>query len=232
MTIHVGLGTGDRISQTQSLMAIWQMQQAAIPMGIATPGHMYQTAVKVIENAGFKDVQSFVQDPRKMPPPPPQPPLPLQIEQMKMQADMQKTQAQMQAEIQKFQAEAQQAMEVERMKAQAKLQEVQANLELQASNDRRDAEREAMKAQYEAQLEQMRMELDKYKVDMDNRTRITVAQIAKMGEENAMNVDMPDMAPAPKPHELMAQAIAMLAETMNRPKQVVRDENGKVVGVQ
>ena len=232
MTIHVGLGTGDRISQTQSLMAIWQMQQAAIPMGIATPGHMYQTAVKVIENAGFKDVQSFVQDPRKMPPPPPQPPLPLQIEQMKLQAEAQKFQAQAQADIQRFQAEAQAQAQVEQLKAQAKLQEVQANLELQASNDRRDAEREAMKAQYEAQIEQMRMELDKYKVDMDNRTRITVAQIAKMGEENAMNVDMPDMAPAPKPHELMAQAIAMLAETMSRPKQVVRDENGKVVGVQ
>jgi len=42
---------------------------------------------------------------------------------------------------------------------------------------------------------------------------------------------MPMDAPAPKPHEMMAQAIAMLAETMNRPKQVVRDESGKVVGV-
>jgi len=231
MTIHVGLGTGDRMAQTQSLMSIWQMQQAAMPMGIVTPKHLYQTAVKVIENAGFKDVQSFLQDPSKQPPQPPQPPLPLQIEQMKLQADMQKFQAQAQAEIQKFQAETQQTMEVEKLKAQAKLQEVQANLELQASNDQRDAQREAMKAQYEAQLEQLRLELDKYKTDQDNRTRITVAQISKLGAEEAMQVDMPMDAPAPKPHEMMAQAIAMLAEKLDRPKQVVRDESGKVIGV-
>lgn len=141
MTIHVGLGTGDRVAQTQSLMAIWQMQQAALPMGISTPGHMYQTAVKMVENAGFKDVQAFVQDPRKLPPQPPQPPLPLQIEQMKLQADIQKTQAQM----------------------QAKLQEVQANLELQAANDRRDSQREQLKAQLDAQLEQQRMDFERWK---------------------------------------------------------------------
>jgi hypothetical protein len=127
MTIHVGLGTGDRIAQTQSLMSIWQLQQAAIPMGIATPKHMYQTAIKVIENAGFKDVQSFVQDPSKMPPPPPQPPLPLQIEQMKLQADMQKFQAQAQAEIQIAQIEAESAKQVASIEAsvaalQAKLE--------------------------------------------------------------------------------------------------------------
>lgn len=167
MTIHVGLGTGDRIAQTQSLMAIWQMQQAAIPMGIATPGHMYQTAVKVIENAGFKDVQSFVQDPRKLPPQPPQPPLPLQIEQMKLQADQQKTQAQLQADIQKFQAEAQKTSQLEQLKAQAKLQEVQANLELQAANDARDAQRETEKAQLQAQIETQRMEFERWKFETE-----------------------------------------------------------------
>ena len=156
MTIHVGLGTGDRMAQTQSLMAIWQMQQAAIPMGIATPGHMYQTAVKVIENAGFKDVQSFVQDPRKLPPQPQQPPLPLQIEQMKMQADQQKMQAQMQADVQKFQAE-----------AQVKLQEVQANLELQAANDSRDSQREIEKAQLSSQLEIQKMEFERWKFETE-----------------------------------------------------------------
>lgn len=190
MTIHVGLGTGDKMAQGQSLAAIWQMQQAAMQYGIATNKHLYNTAVKTVENAGFKDVQSFVQDPSKQPPPPPAPPpLPIQIEQMKaqadaqkfqaqMQADMQKMQAQMQAEIQKFQAESQSVLAAEKIKAEAKLQEVRANLELQAANDQRDAEREAMKAQYERELEGMRLELDRYKTDADNATRVTVAQIA------------------------------------------------------
>ena len=172
MTIHVGLGTGDRMAQTQSLMAIWQMQQAAIPMGIATPGHMYQTAVKVIENAGFKDVQSFVQDPRKLPPQPQQPPLPLQIEQMKMQADQQKMQAQMQADVQKFQAE-----------AQVKLQEVQANLELQAANDSRDSQREIEKAQLSSQLEIQKMEFERWKFE-------TQLQFTRQIEEMKIAADL------------------------------------------
>jgi hypothetical protein len=163
MTIHVGLGTGDRMAQTQSLMSIWQMQQAAMGFGITTPKHLYQTAVKVIENAGFKDVQSFVQDPSKQPPQPPQPPLPLQIEQMKLQADMQKFQAETQAEIQKFQAQAQIDREKEQLKAEAQLQATRAQLELQAANDQRDSEREAMKAQLQAQLDAQRVEFERWK---------------------------------------------------------------------
>jgi hypothetical protein len=163
MTIHVGLGTGDRMAQTQSLMSIWQMQQAAMGFGIATPKHLYQTAVKVIENAGFKDVQSFVQDPSKQPPQPPQPPLPLQLEQLKLQADAQKTQAQLQADIQKFQAQAQIDREKEQLKADAQLQATRAQLELQAANDARDSERETIKAHMQAQAEQQRMEFERWK---------------------------------------------------------------------
>lgn len=171
MTIHVGLGTGDRMAQTQSLMSIWQMQQAAIPMGIATPRHLYQTAVKVIENAGFKDVQSFVQDPSKQPPQPPQPPLPLQLEQMKLQADAQKTQAQLQADMQKMQAQ-----------SQVKLQEVQANLELQAANDQRDAQRETARVQMEAQLEQQRMAFERWKFEAELNFRRQIEEMKVAAE--------------------------------------------------
>jgi hypothetical protein len=190
MTIHVGLGTGDKMAQGQSLAAIWQMQQAAMQYGIATNKHLYNTAVKTVENAGFKDVQSFVQDPSKQPPPPPAPPpLPLQIKQMELQADAQKMQAQLQAEaqkvqaelqadIQRFQAQAESTLNAERIKAEAKLQEIRANLELQAANDQRDSEREMMKAGYQREIESLKLELARYKTDADNATDITVAQIA------------------------------------------------------
>jgi multidrug efflux pump subunit AcrA (membrane-fusion protein) len=119
------------------------------------------------------------------------------------------------------------------VKAQAKLQEVQANLELQASNDARDSERELLLAQHKAELEAARLELERYKVDADNRTRIVVAQIAHPKEEGNVEMDMTgDIVPQPSPSELMAQAVAMLAEQMARPKQVIRDETGRVVGVQ
>ena len=196
MTVNVGLGTGDSQQKAQQLLMIHQMQLAGLPMGLATPKHIYHTESKVIENAGFKDIQNFIQDPSTLPPQPQQPPLPLQIEQMKQQADAQKFQAQTQAAAQKSQAELGHAMQIEQLKAQAKLQEVQANLELQASNDQRDSEREAMKAQMTAQLEQQKMQfqqwLEQAKLDsarelkeLDIAARI---QIAKIGAQQAFGL--------------------------------------------
>lgn len=179
MTVNVGLGTGDTQQKAAQLMSIYQMQTAAMQFGLATPKHLYHTSTKVIENAGFKDVDNFIQDPAKQPPqPPPPPPIEIQIAQMKAQNEAQKFQAEQQGDIQKFQAETQMAREIEQIKASAKLQETQAQLELQASNDARDAERETMKAMHQQELERMKLELDKYKTDQDNQTRIIVAQIS------------------------------------------------------
>jgi hypothetical protein len=188
MTIHVGLGTGDKMAQAQSLTAIWQMQQAAMQYGIATNKHLYNTAVKTVENAGFRDVQSFVQDPSKLPPPPPpQPPLPVQLKQMEIQADGQKFQAQTQAEIQKFQAQMQLDKEREMLKAEAQLQATRATLELQASNDQRDAERENMKAQFQAQIDAQKLEFERWKAELDASVKIKIASMTNQPQ-------MPDFA--------------------------------------
>jgi hypothetical protein len=188
MTINVGLGSGDTQAKAMQLTNVYQMQMAALAMGITTPKHIYHTATKIIENSGFKDVQNFVQDPETAEQKPQQPPIELQIEQMKQQADAQKFQAQTQADQQRSAAELGHAMQIEQLKAQAKLQEVQANLELQASNDQRDAEREAVKAQMTAQLDQQRMQFEQWLEqaklasarelkEMDVAARIQIAQI-------------------------------------------------------
>lgn len=174
MIINVGLGTGDKQQQLMHLSAIFQAQMAMMqsPLGpaLVRPEMIYNTQAKMVENAGFKNVGDFWNDPRVNPPPPqqPQPPLPLMIEEMKLKADQQK-----------FAATHALQRELEQVKAQAKIQEQQATLELQASNDQRDAEREAMVAQHKAELERMKLDLDRYKVDTDNATRIQVAMINK-----------------------------------------------------
>lgn len=241
MTINVGLGTGDKQAQAAQLMAIWQMQMAGLQFGITTPKHLYHTASKQVENTGFKDVQNFVQDPSTLPPPPPpQPPYQVQIEQMKQQGDAQKFQAEQQADIQKFQAETQMTREVEQIKANAKLQEIQANLELQAANDMRDSEREQMKVQYEAQFEQQRLEFERWKAELDARVRLRIAQIGKeqsgddilneVGDSFAMEAPSP-MDKLAEMHAQTALSIAQLAESLQRPKQIVRDAAGKAVGI-
>lgn len=217
MTIHVGLGTGDKIAQAQQLGNILQMQMQGMQMGLATPKHVYNTAAKLTENAGFKDVQSFFQDPSTLPPQPQQPPLEIQIEQMRLQAMQQGEQAKIQADIQKTQAQ-----------MQAKLQETQANLELQAANDRRDADREAMKAQMDAQLEAQKIEFERWKAELQAQTQIYLEQLKQQAAAPTNLEGTPDMTNA-----LAASIDGFRAaiESLNRPKQIVRGPDGRAQGI-
>jgi hypothetical protein len=226
MTINVGLGSGDTMQKAGQLMSIWQMQQAAMPMGLANPLNLYHTASKVVENAGFKDVQNFLTDPSKAPPQPQQPPIQIQLEQMKQQGDAQKYQAQTQADIQKFQAEKQIEVQIEQVKAQSQIQATQATLELQRANDERDAAREMAKAQYDAQLAQQQLEFDKWKAEFDAQTKIYIEQLK-------IQASVPQTAPeqANEMTQVLSGLQAVIAQ-MSAPKMIVRDASGKAIGVQ
>lgn len=217
MTIHVGLGTGDRSTQAQQLGGILQMQQLGMQLGLVTPKHVYATMAKIVENAGFKDVQSFVQDPSTAPPQPPQIPPQIQLEQMKMQADVQKTQAQFTVDMEKT-----------KLQADAKLAEVRANLELQAANDQRDAEREAMKAQYDAQMAQQQLDFERWKAELQAQTQIYIEQLKQQAAAPTDLTGNQDMNNA-----LAASIDGFRAaiESMNRPKQIVRGPDGRAQGI-
>jgi len=215
MTIHVGLGTGDKMAQAAALMQIMTLQEKGMALGMVQPKHLYHSFSKLIENAGFKDVQSFAVDPTTLPPQPQQPPLPIQIEQMKLQADQQKFQAQMQADQQKRQIE-----------LQAKLEETRATLELQAANDQRDAEREVMKAQYDAQLEQQRLEFEKWKAEFDAQTKIYIEEMKVRG------VPPSDVIQQKDDMLQVLSGLQAVIQQMNTPKVIVRDASGRAIGVQ
>ena len=141
------------------------------------------------------------------------------------------------------------------------------------------AQTEQAKMQAEMQLEQMRMQLEaqklefeKWKVQMDNDTKVLIAELGAkkdikttamningakeaegltelddMGQEQptsalaglveAINQNMAVMTQAQAQHNqdiLMQQQMAHenLVQQLTRPKQVVRDANGKILGVQ
>ena len=228
MTINVGLGTGDKQAQAGQLQMIMQNQMALMGMGLATPDHIYHTQAKIIENAGYKDVQNFLNKPDPAKPFQPGPPPELQLKQMELQADAQKFQAQTQQEQMKFQAEMQAQMQLEQLKAQAKLQEVQANLELQAANDRRDSEREVLKAQLDAQAAVERLNFDRWKASGDWEA----AERLELLKQQQPEIVADEVAEQSDP---MAQLVQMHGELMAhlaKPKTIIRGPDGRAQGVQ
>ena len=97
MQINVGLGTGQAAEQIGKLLNIAAKQEQIMQtMGpnnpMVSPTEYRNTLAKVAELSGFKNPTEFFKDPRDAPPPPPQqPPVDprIQMEQQKMQADMQ-----------------------------------------------------------------------------------------------------------------------------------------------
>ena len=177
-------------------------------IGLATPRHLYHSAGKIIENAGFKDVQNFVQDPSTAEPKPQPKPIEVQVAEMKIQADIQKHGAELQADVHRFEAETQMTRESEQIKASAKLQEIRANLELQAANDARDAEREQQKAMMDAQLEAQKIEFEKWKAQLAAETQIYIEQL-KLGQAQATQLQGNDA------NQALAQSIDGFNKTVS-----------------
>lgn len=211
MTINVGIGTGDVQQQQAFLMQIAQAQAVAMNSPLAgrlvTPKNLFNLQAKLAENAGFKNASEFWTDPDTVPPQEPQANPLLQVEQAKLQNDVQKTQAQMQADVQKTQAQMQ--MDAQKSEAQMALEreKLAADMQFKAA----EAERQR---QHELSIEQMRLEAKQQEKLMELAAQQVSSQVS------------PDMG-----QDQVAQAIAMLAQSMNMPKVVIRDDQGRAVGV-
>jgi hypothetical protein len=162
----------------------------------------------------------------------------MQIEQAKMQA----RQGEMQAQAQLEQAKLQGQMQLEKAKQEYQAQENQLKFQLEEQRNQMDREMELKVAQMKMMTERNTQVLLAH---INNGAKIEVARIGSQnddGSEAYMHEE--DMAQAMQnPMETVASAInqnsnqmaMMLGELMsklNQPKQVVRDENGKIVGVQ
>ena len=75
MSVVVGLGTENRDKMLGHLMTIVGIQKEAMQGGLSmvNEANLYNTAVKLIENAGLKHPNLYFTDPATVPPQPPQP---------------------------------------------------------------------------------------------------------------------------------------------------------------
>jgi hypothetical protein len=166
----------------------------------------------------------------------------MQIEQAKMQADQQKMQATMQFEQQKMQMQ----MELEKAKQEYQAQENQLKFQLEDQRNRQQAEMDMRVAQMKMNTERNTQVLLAH---INNGAKIEVARIgadestgeqAYLTEEamaQSMQHPMQPIADAiANSNQQMTLALGDLVNTINenhnRPKQVVRGQDGKIIGVQ
>jgi hypothetical protein len=152
LTVTVGLGTGSKEAKIAYLMQKAQMQQQGMQIGISRPENIYETAMELEKEMGYKDGERFWTDPRKAPPPPPQKDPIVQAQEVKTQGELQKAQMDTQADAQKFMAE-QQAKPQE---AQLEIQKAVALAEIEARTKITIAQ---MTAQINAQTELQKAEI-------------------------------------------------------------------------
>ena len=166
----------------------------------------------------------------------------MQIEQAKMQAAQAKAQQDMQLE----QAKMQMQMELEKAKQEYQAQENQLKFQLEDQRNRQQAEMDMRVAQMKMNTERNTQVLLAH---INNGAKIEVARIGadeSTGEqayltEEAMAASMqhpmqPIADAIANSNQQMTLALGDLVNTINenhnRPKQVVRGQDGKIIGVQ
>jgi hypothetical protein len=171
----------------------------------------------------------------------------MQLEQGKMQAKQAEIQMQQQMEQAKIQAQT----EAEKAKQEFQAQENQLKFQLEDQRNQREIEMQMQLAKMKAEIENNKDILLAY---LDNSTKIETARISagftdgseayiesveqakimqdQMGYPNMANHPLqPLIENMQNSNNEIAQVLAALINKMNQPKTVIRDANGKIVGV-
>lgn len=204
MTINVGLGSGTREQDLVSLQLLIGAQQQAVQLGMVSKTNFWNTAQELVKLTGRKDPTMFFTPPQEQDAEAPvQPPQDPKMQELAMKAEIEKLQAKADIETQNRKAEAEIVMA--REKHALEMQKLQAELQ-------RDAAKHQM----------------------------AMAQTAAKGMAQATKPKPSGSADVPEPEEpdmgrAMMPMMMMLMDQMKAaaaPKRVVRDEQGRVVGVE
>ena len=222
---------------TPMLMEMVKFAVTAFKAGKGLEGIIDETADKFRE-------QAKTQEGQPKPPTPEQQKLQgqMQLEQAKLQASQQQAQQTMQLEQQKMQMQ----MELEKAKQEYQAQENQLKFQLEDQRNRAQAEMDMRIAQMKMNTERNTQVLLAH---INNGAKIEVARIGAAEDDGAqaylseeamaqsMEHPLKPIADAiSQSNQQMTLALGDLVNTINenhnRPKQVVRGQDGKIIGVQ
>jgi hypothetical protein len=250
----------EKANRVEFLTAVSQFVQTALPVGQAVPelvplfmemlkfGVTAFKAGKQIEGLIDETADKFREQAKAMEGQPKPPPVEVQKIQAQSQAKIQEMQIQAQIEQQKLDAQ----VAAERAKQEYQSQETQLRLQLETERDTKEMELQKEIKQFELDFGTQKEVLLSY---LDNATKIETARISAgldtgeqayienvqaarimqdtMGYSDMRNHPLqPVVENMNQTNQQMTQMLAMLIDKLNQPKQVVRDENGKIIGVQ
>ena len=250
----------EKQDRVEFLSALSQFMNQALPVATQAPeltpllmemlkfGVTAFKAGKGMEGLIDETADDFRNKAKAMEGQPKPPPVEIQKLQLQMQGKQAEMQAQAQLEIQKLQAQT----EAEKAKQEYQAQENQLKFQLEDQRNQREIAMETQLAKMKAEMENNKDILLAY---LDNSTKIETARIsagftdgteayteaveqAKIMQDTMGYHDMANHPLQPvienmqNSNNQMAQVLAALIDKLSQPKQVVRDENGKIVGVQ
>lgn len=234
-SLTVALGTGNPEAQMAKLTAIGQFMQQGMGLGLVGPMEMYRWGKEYLRTAGYRNSEQFLKEPPKdpqtgQPLPPPQQPNPLvQVETIKQQSAHALKDKELAADGQRLQVETQQkyALEQQRMQNEIAAQNAQAEADMAL---------ERYKVEMQATLEREKAQIA---ADTAIRTKlIEVAGTALMGSGDVEN-EAEDAAEGPEEPDPMREALPQMLQALqatmaqlSAAKRVVRDQAGRVVGVE
>lgn len=234
VTINVALSAGTVQERMAMLQYQWEKQSEAYSAlgpnnGVVSLGQIRNTASKIVELSGFKDASQFWS------------PVPLDY-------DVPPQDPQADPNAQATQALAQ----AEQMKAQLQFQsqQMKAELELMSKREKLQADQQAALAKLAVEEQKLALQRQQLVVDLELQRAKLMQQMAKDERDAAMALIQETEKGQHETQEqqkgdAMAQAIASLgqliaqvqegqhevAEAVTAPKEVIRDETGRISGV-
>ena len=169
MSARVGLGTGNKDRQVQSLTMLGQLlmtlKQDPAMASMVTPSKVYNFVEDVVESSGLKRVERYLEDPAEIKPPEPQP----NPEMMKAQAELQMKQQESQARLQQSQQEAQMRAQSDQQKAQMEAEVARYKADLDAQQQRENAQ---LRAAVDREVATNKLALERDKLNMEHEYRM------------------------------------------------------------
>lgn len=170
ISVNVGLGTGNRDQVVQHLMALMQVQQQGLALGVALPQNLYKAAVKLAENLQLPQPEQFFNDPGTGPMPSAPPP------------EQAQAQALMQVEQHKATLQAQVDQNRQQMEAQRHALQVEADKQLAQFKAQIAAAGEAQQLQFDRWKAELQDGTARWTAELQANTQVLIAQMRQAGQ--------------------------------------------------